>query len=71
MLRHGYSLHTTRLALRTSFDRQAAGAVLDMEGDEGTEMKKAKSLRKWYVQLLATQQFIFRGMVERPWGGNL
>ena len=49
VLRLGYSLHTTRLSLHTSFDQQAAGAVLDMEGDEGTEMKRAKSLRKWYV----------------------
>ena len=69
VLRLGYSLHTTRLSLRTSFDQQAAGAVLDMEGDEGTEMKRAKSLRKWYVWL--HDNFIVGGMIGRVWGGNL
>ena len=62
-------LHTTRLSLRTSFDQQAAGAVLDMEGDEGTEMKKSKSLRKWYSTAFGyVTIFFFRGTVGRVWG---
>ena len=42
-------LDTTRLSLCTSFDQQTAGAVLDLDGDEGTGMKRSKSQRKWYV----------------------
>ena len=59
-------LHTTRLSLRTSFDQQAAGAVLDMEGDEGTEMKKSKSLRKWYSTAFGYVTISF--LVGRVWG---
>ena len=61
-------LHTTRLSLRTSFDQQAAGAVLDMEGDEEAEMKKSKSLRKWYSTAFGYVTISLRGMGGRVRG---
>ena len=38
-----------RLSLGMSgFEQQAAGAVLDLTQDEERDMKKTKSIKKWY-----------------------
>ena len=43
-----YSVHL-RLSLGTSFNQQAAGAVLDIEGDEGADIQRPRSHLKWSV----------------------
>jgi len=33
----------------SGFEQQAAGAVLDLTQDEEQDMKKMKSIKKWYI----------------------
>lgn len=37
----------SRLSLGSSFDQQAAGAQLDLDGDEGVELGRSKAIVKW------------------------
>jgi len=46
---HEISVLSHRLSLGMSgFEQQAAGAVLDLTQDEEQDMKKMKSIKKWY-----------------------
>ena len=38
-----------RLSLGSSFLQEASGAVLDLDGDEGTTLKQSKVAKKWCV----------------------
>lgn len=44
------TLSSIRLSLGSSFHQEAAGAVLDLDGDEGTAMKQSKVSKKWCVR---------------------
>ncbi len=41
------SWYFSRLSLGTSFDQQAAGAQLDLDGDEGVGLVRSKVVLKW------------------------
>ena len=36
-----------RLSLASSFDQQAAGAMLDLDGDEESSQRRMKNIKRW------------------------